>query len=128
MSFFSSIFSLSNHFFSLSKTKDREIAKLKALLFEKDNEIIALTSTHKKTLSQVEHRMERERKAWSEHNELLLAGERAKFEEEKTRLFKDLQQQLDMQRERCEQIEKKYHEAQMVSEIDDIDHLFVDFD
>lgn len=59
--------------------------------------------------------MERERKAWNDHKDLLLAGERAKFEEEKTRLFKDLQQQLNLQRERCEQLEKQLHEAQMVS-------------
>lgn len=101
-----------------SKTKDREIAKLKALLFEKDNEIIALTSTHKKTLSQVEDRMERERKAWSEHKQLLLAGERAKFEEEKSRLIKDLKEQLEIQQDRCEQLEKKFHDAQMVRKVD----------
>ena len=67
-------------------------------------------------MSQVEARMERERKAWGEHKELLVAGERAKCEEEKTRLIRDLQQQLEMQRERCEQLEKKSHDAQMVSE------------
>ncbi|CAF0993242.1 unnamed protein product [Rotaria sordida] len=95
--------------------KDREIAKLKALLFEKDNELIALTSTHKNALLQMEDRMERERKVWNEHKELLLAGERAKFEEEKTRLLKDLQQQLNIEHERCQRLEQKLYDAQMQS-------------
>ncbi|CAF0879357.1 unnamed protein product [Rotaria sp. Silwood1] len=96
-------------------TKDREIAKLKALLFEKDNELIALTSAHKNALLQMEDRMERERKVWNEHKELLLAGERAKFEEEKTRLLKDLQQQLNVEHERCQRLEQKLYDAQMQS-------------
>jgi hypothetical protein len=35
------------------QTKDREVAKLKALIFEKDNELIALTTSHKNALLQV---------------------------------------------------------------------------
>lgn len=62
----------------------------------------------------MEERMERERKVWNEHKELLLAGERAKFEEEKTRLLKDLQQQLNIERERSQRLEQKLYEAQMV--------------
>ncbi|CAF3086689.1 unnamed protein product [Rotaria socialis] len=98
-----------------SLTKDREIAKLKALVFQKDNEVIALASTHKNALLQMEDRMERERKVWNEHKELLLAGERAKFEEEKTRLLKDLQHQLNIERERCQRFEQKLYDAQMQS-------------
>lgn len=58
--------------------------------------------------------MERERKVWNEHKELLLAGERAKFEEEKTLLLKDLQHQLELERERSQRLEQKVYEAQMV--------------
>ena len=58
--------------------------------------------------------MERERKVWNEHKDLLLAGERAKFEEEKTSLLKDLQQQLTIERERCQRLEQKLYDAQMV--------------
>ncbi|CAF3801044.1 unnamed protein product [Rotaria magnacalcarata] len=98
-----------------SLAKDREIAKLKALVFQKDNEVIALTSAHKNALLQMEDRIERERKVWNEHKELLLAGERAKFEEEKTRLLKDLQHQLSIERERCQRFEQKLYDAQMQS-------------
>ena len=35
------------------QTKDREIAKLKALIFQKDNETLALSSSHKNALRQV---------------------------------------------------------------------------
>jgi hypothetical protein len=62
----------------------------------------------------MEDRMERERKVWIEHRDLLLAGERAKFEEEKTTLLKDLQQQLNIERERCQRLEQKLYDAQMV--------------
>lgn len=62
----------------------------------------------------MEDRMERERKVWSEHKELLLAGERAKFEEEKTRSLRELQQQLNAEHERCQHLEKKLYEVQMV--------------
>jgi hypothetical protein len=62
----------------------------------------------------MEDRMERERKVWNEHKELLLAGERAKFEEEKTRLLKDLQQQLSVENERSQRLEQKLYDAQMV--------------
>ncbi len=59
--------------------------------------------------------MERERKVWNEHKDLLLAGERAKFEEEKTSLLKDLQHQLGIERERCQRLEQKLYDAQMVT-------------
>ena len=62
----------------------------------------------------MEDRMERERKVWNEHKELLIAGERAKFEEEKTLVVKDLQHQFDLERERCQRLEQKLYEAQMV--------------
>jgi len=62
----------------------------------------------------MEDRMERERKVWNEHKDLSLAGERAKFEEEKTSLLKDLQQQLNIERERCQRLEQKLYDAQMV--------------
>jgi hypothetical protein len=62
----------------------------------------------------MEDRMERERKVWNEHKELLLAGERAKFEEEKTRLLKDLQHQLNVEHEHCQRLEQKLYDAQMV--------------
>lgn len=58
--------------------------------------------------------MERERKVWNEHKELLIAGERAKFEEEKTRLLKELQDQLKLEQERSQRLEKKLYDAQMV--------------
>lgn len=58
--------------------------------------------------------MERERKVWNEHKELLIAGERAKFEEEKTVLLKDLQHQLNLEHERSQRLEQKLYEAQMV--------------
>ncbi|UJR28765.1 hypothetical protein I4U23_009991 [Adineta vaga] len=96
-------------------TKDREIAKLKALVFQKDNELIDLTTANKNALVQMEARMERERKIWNEHKELLLTGERAKFEEEKTRLHKDLQEQLKLEQERCQRLEQKLYTAQMQS-------------
>ena len=59
--------------------------------------------------------MERERKIWNEHKELFLAGERAKFEEEKTRFLKDLQDQLKLEQERCQRLEQKLYTVQMVS-------------
>jgi hypothetical protein len=62
----------------------------------------------------MEERMERERKVWNEHQELLLAGERAKFEEEKPRLLKDLQDQLKLEKERCQRLEQKLYDVQMV--------------
>ncbi len=58
--------------------------------------------------------MERERKVWIEHRDLLLAGERAKFEEEKTNVLKDLQHQLSIENERCQRLEQKLYDAQMV--------------
>ncbi len=58
--------------------------------------------------------MERERKVWTEHKELIIAGERAKFEEEKTRLLKDLQDQLKLEQERSQRLEQKLYDAQMV--------------
>ena len=58
--------------------------------------------------------MERERKVWTEHKELLLAGERAKFDEEKSRLLKDLQHQCNAESERCQHLERKLYDAQMV--------------
>jgi hypothetical protein len=63
----------------------------------------------------MEQRMERERKVWNEHKELLLAGERAKFEEEKTRLLRDLQDQSKLDQERCQRLEQKLYDAEMVS-------------
>lgn len=62
----------------------------------------------------MEERMERERKVWNDHKELLLAGERAKFEEEKTRLLKDLQDQYQLEQERSQRLEQKLYDAQMV--------------
>jgi hypothetical protein len=62
----------------------------------------------------MEDRIERERKVWNEHKDLSLAGERAKFEEEKICLLKDLQQQLNIERERCQRLEQKLYDAQMV--------------
>jgi len=62
----------------------------------------------------MEERMERERKVWNDHRELLLAGERAKFEEEKTRLLKDLQDQYKLEQERSQRLEQKLYDAQMV--------------
>ncbi len=59
--------------------------------------------------------MERERKVWIEHRDLLLAGERAKFEEEKTNVLKDLQHQLSIEHERSQRLEQKLYDAQMVS-------------
>ncbi|CAF2515639.1 unnamed protein product [Rotaria sp. Silwood2] len=94
--------------------KNREVAKLKALIFEKDNELIALKLTNKNSLTQMEEQMERERKVWNEHKELLLAGERTKFEEEKSRLVKDFQDQLKLEQERCQRLEQKLYDAQMV--------------
>lgn len=61
--------------------------------------------------------MERERKVWTEHKDLLLAGERAKFDEEKNLLLKDLQQQLTIEHERCQRLEQKLYDAQMVVSI-----------
>ena len=58
--------------------------------------------------------MERERKVWMEHKELLIAGERAKFEEEKTRSLKDLQDQCKLERERSQRLEQKLYETQTV--------------
>ncbi|CAF3477782.1 unnamed protein product [Rotaria sp. Silwood1] len=94
--------------------KNREIAKLKALIFEKDNELIALKLANKNALTQMEEQMERERKVWNEHKELLLVSERTKFEEEKSHLFKDLQDQLKLEQERCQRLEQKLHDTQMV--------------
>ena len=62
----------------------------------------------------MEERIERERKVWNEHKDLLLAGERAKFEEEKTRSLKDLQEELKLEQERCQRLEQKLYDAQMV--------------
>ncbi|CAF0832267.1 unnamed protein product [Rotaria sordida] len=95
--------------------KNREIAKLKALIFGKDNELIALKLANKNALTQMEEQMERERKVWNEHKELLLVGERTKFEEEKFRSFKDLQDQLKLEQERCQRLEQKLYDAQMAS-------------
>ncbi|CAF1188686.1 unnamed protein product [Adineta steineri] len=106
---------LNTNLFGNALTKDREIAKLRALVYQKDNELIALASTHKNALLQVEDRMERERKVWHEHKELLLADERAKFEEEKIRLVKDLQDKLNIERKCCQNLEKKLYDAQMQS-------------
>jgi hypothetical protein len=62
----------------------------------------------------MEERMERERKVWNEHKDLSIAGERAKFEEEKIRLLKDLQDQLKVEQERCQRLEQKLYDTQMV--------------
>ena len=62
----------------------------------------------------MEERIEREQKVWNEHTDLRLAGERAKFEEEKIRLLKDAQDQLKLEQERCQNLEKKLYNAQMV--------------
>lgn len=62
----------------------------------------------------MEERIERERKVWNEHTEFLLAGERKKFEEEKARSFKDLQDQLKLEQERCQRLEQKLQESQRV--------------
>ena len=114
---------------------------MKTIIFEKDNELIVLVSNNKTSLQQVdllillneqllisffsfflifnqmEDRMERERKVWNEHKELLIAGERAKYEEEKTRLLKDLQDQLKIEQERSQRLEKKLYEVQMVRKL-----------
>ncbi|UJR20808.1 hypothetical protein I4U23_023920 [Adineta vaga] len=92
-------------------TKNQEITKLKAVIYQKDNEFLALATTHKNALLKIEERMERERKAWNEHKELLLADERTKFEEEKH----FLQHQLNIERERYQQLEKKLRDAHMQS-------------
>ena len=62
----------------------------------------------------MEERMERERKVWAEHRELIIAGERAKFEEEKTRSLMELQDQLKLEQERCQRLEQKLYDVQMV--------------
>lgn len=85
------------------------------MIFQKDNELIALATANKSTLLQMEERMERERKVWNEHRDLLIAGERAKFEEEKTRLLKDLHEQLKLEQDRIQRLEQKLYETQMVS-------------
>jgi uncharacterized protein (DUF342 family) len=59
--------------------------------------------------------IDRERKAWHEHHELLLINERTKFEENKMRELTDLKQQLSLHQERSTQLQKNLHEAQMVS-------------
>jgi hypothetical protein len=64
----------------------------------------------------MEERMERERKVWNEHKELSLDGERAKFEEEKTRLLRDLQDQLKLEQERSQRLEQKLYDTQMVGD------------
>lgn len=61
--------------------------------------------------------MERERKVWNEHKELFIAGERAKFEEEKTRFLKELQDQVKLEQERCQRLEKKLYDTQIVSSL-----------
>lgn len=98
-----------------SLTKDREIAKLKAIIFQKDSELIALTSANKNAILQMEDRMERERKVWNEHKERSIAGERVKFEEEKTRLLQELQDQVKLEQERCQRLEKKLYDTQIQS-------------
>lgn len=60
--------------------------------------------------------MERERKVWNEHRELIVADERARFEQEKAQAVHHLQVQLSVERERCETLEKKLHDAQTVVE------------
>lgn len=62
----------------------------------------------------MEERLEREKIVWNEHKELLLAGERTKFEEEKARLLKNSQDQLKLEQERCQRLEQKLYDAQMV--------------
>ena len=64
----------------------------------------------------MEERMERERKVWNEHKDLIITGERAKFEEEKTRLLQELHDQVNMEQERSQRLEKKLYDAQIVSE------------
>ena len=63
----------------------------------------------------MEERMERERKVWNEHKERLIAGERVKFEEEKTRFLQELQDQVKLEQERCQRLEKKLYDTQIVS-------------
>ena len=58
--------------------------------------------------------MERERKVWLEHKELHIAGERAKFEDEKSRSLKDLQNQGKLEQERSQRLEQKLYETQTV--------------
>ena len=93
------------------------------MIFQKDNELIALTTANKSALLQMEERMERERKVWNEHRDLLIAGERAKFEEEKTRLLKDLHEQLKLEQDRIQRLEQKLYETQMVSRKEKPDEL-----
>lgn len=64
--------------------------------------------------SKMEDRIERERKVWNEHKEILIAGERTKFEEEKARTFKDLQNQLNVEHDRFQQLETKLYDTQIV--------------
>ncbi|CAF1599568.1 unnamed protein product [Adineta ricciae] len=92
-------------------TKNREIAKLKAIIYQKDNEFLALATTHKNALLKIEERMERERKVWNDHKELRLSDERAKFEEEKAFLIQDFQYKLHLERERCQQLELQLKES-----------------
>lgn len=73
-----------------------------------------MTTANKGSLLQMEERMERERKVWNEHKELLIAGERAKFEEEKTRLLKEVHEQLKLEQDRVQRLEQKLYETQMV--------------
>lgn len=76
-----------------------------------------MTSANKNAILQMEDRMERERKVWNEHKERSIAGERVKFEEEKTRLLQELQDQVKLEQERCQRLEKKLYDTQIVTEI-----------
>lgn len=79
-----------------------------------------MTSANKNAIHQMEERMERERKVWNEHKERSIAGERVKFEEEKTRLLQELQDQVKLEQERCQRLEKKLYDTQIVNEISNI--------
>ncbi|CAF1446579.1 unnamed protein product, partial [Didymodactylos carnosus] len=92
--------------------KDRELAKLKALVFQKDNEIIALTNAHKNAVSQMEDRIQRERQVWDEHRDNLVTNERCRFEDEKAYALKDLQQKLKLEQERNDKLEQKLYDLQ----------------
>jgi exonuclease VII large subunit len=62
----------------------------------------------------MEERLERERKVWNEHRDLLLTSERTKFDEEKTRLVQELRDQVRMEQERCQRLEQQLYDAQVV--------------
>ncbi|CAF0827616.1 unnamed protein product [Didymodactylos carnosus] len=92
--------------------KDRELAKLKALIFQRDNDIIALTATHKNEIAQVEDRLQRERQVWNEHRDTVIANERCRFEEEKAHAIKDIQHELKLEQDRNNKLQQKLYDLQ----------------